>query len=148
MLYSLRLGQWQRERMKGAIRDVEQARQPYISPNTRGGTRTRNLLLRREAPYPLGHTSSWCTARARCLGGPGAERIVRPPLWPSHLPTITSFLSSAGQSVRLLTSRSGVRASQGASLLTSSSRHSESACFETIHGFERTSLPVLTAERH
>ena len=23
---------------------------------TRGGTRTRNLLLRREAPYPLGHT--------------------------------------------------------------------------------------------
>ena len=32
--------------------------------NTRGGTRTRNLLLRREAPYPLGHTSgcepSWC----------------------------------------------------------------------------------------
>ncbi len=33
--------------------------------NTRGGTRTRNLLLRREAPYPLGHTS-FCTAqRAR-----------------------------------------------------------------------------------
>ena len=26
--------------------------------NTRGGTRTHNLLLRREAPYPLGHTSS------------------------------------------------------------------------------------------
>ena len=26
--------------------------------DTRGGTRTRNLLLRREAPYPLGHTSS------------------------------------------------------------------------------------------
>merc|ERR1711893_310087 len=26
--------------------------------HTRGGTRTRNLLLRREAPYPLGHTSS------------------------------------------------------------------------------------------
>ena len=25
--------------------------------NTRGGTRTHNLLLRREAPYPLGHTS-------------------------------------------------------------------------------------------
>ena len=24
---------------------------------TRGGTRTRNLLLKREAPYPLGHTS-------------------------------------------------------------------------------------------
>ena len=28
--------------------------------HTRGGTRTRNLLLRREAPYPLGHTSSPC----------------------------------------------------------------------------------------
>ena len=29
-------------------------------PSTaRGGTRTRNLLLRREAPYPLGHTSSY-----------------------------------------------------------------------------------------
>ena len=27
---------------------------------TRGGARTRNLLLRREAPYPLGHTSSEC----------------------------------------------------------------------------------------
>ena len=25
--------------------------------STRGGTRTHNLLLRREAPYPLGHTS-------------------------------------------------------------------------------------------
>ena len=25
--------------------------------HTRGGTRTRNLLLRREAPYPLGHAS-------------------------------------------------------------------------------------------
>ena len=25
--------------------------------STRDGTRTRNLLLRREAPYPLGHTS-------------------------------------------------------------------------------------------
>ena len=29
-----------------------------IWASTRGGTRTRNLLLRREAPYPLGHTSS------------------------------------------------------------------------------------------
>ena len=25
---------------------------------TRGGTQTRNLLLKREAPYPLGHTNS------------------------------------------------------------------------------------------
>ena len=32
--------------------------------HTRGGTRTRNLLLRREAPYPLGHTSSWCACRS------------------------------------------------------------------------------------
>ena len=29
----------------------------HTSNNTRGGTRTHNLLLRREAPYPLGHTS-------------------------------------------------------------------------------------------
>jgi hypothetical protein len=29
-----------------------------LMKNTRGGTRTRNLLLRREAPYPLGHTSN------------------------------------------------------------------------------------------
>ena len=27
--------------------------------DTRGGTRTRNLLLRREAPYPLGHTGPY-----------------------------------------------------------------------------------------
>ena len=31
---------------------------------TRGGTRTRNLLLRREAPYPLGHTSTCLTMLA------------------------------------------------------------------------------------
>ena len=29
----------------------------YLARHTRGGTRTRNLLHRREAPYPLGHTS-------------------------------------------------------------------------------------------
>ena len=28
----------------------------WCSTNTRGGTRAHNLLLRREAPYPLGHT--------------------------------------------------------------------------------------------
>ena len=28
------------------------------SGTTRDGTRTHNLLLRREAPYPLGHTSN------------------------------------------------------------------------------------------
>ena len=27
--------------------------------NTRGGTRTHNLFLRREAPYPLGHASNF-----------------------------------------------------------------------------------------
>ena len=32
---------------------------PPRSVSTRGGTRTRNLLLRREAPYPLGHTSCY-----------------------------------------------------------------------------------------
>ena len=35
---------------------------PVTKLSTRGGTRTRNLLLRREAPYPLGHTSSWCSS--------------------------------------------------------------------------------------
>ena len=30
-----------------------------LSKVTRGGTRTRNLLLRREAPYPLGYTSCY-----------------------------------------------------------------------------------------
>ena len=35
--------------------------------HTRGGTRTRNLLLRREAPYPLGHTSSCCSLSNACL---------------------------------------------------------------------------------
>ena len=33
----------------------------YYRASTRDGTRTHNLLLRREAPYPLGHTS--CLAR-------------------------------------------------------------------------------------
>ena len=35
--------------------------------HTRGGTRTRNLLLRREAPYPLGHTSFWKTSELQQL---------------------------------------------------------------------------------
>ena len=35
------------------------------SKDTRGGTLTRNLLLRREAPYPLGHTSC-CALRWSC----------------------------------------------------------------------------------
>ncbi len=36
---------------------LSRVEQYAIHQNTRGGTRTRNLLLRREAPYPLGHTS-------------------------------------------------------------------------------------------
>ncbi len=49
------------------------ATEPVISghqvpQSTRGGTRTRNLLLRREAPYPLGHTSSGCPRSAGELG--------------------------------------------------------------------------------
>ena len=35
------------------------AARPMSQSDTRGGTRTRNLLLRREAPYPLGHTSAY-----------------------------------------------------------------------------------------
>ena len=34
--------------------------------STRDGTRAHNLLLRREAPYPLGHTSSWHHLVAAC----------------------------------------------------------------------------------
>ena len=37
------------------------------------GTRTRNLLLRREAPYPLGHTSCSATFRSR-LAARGFKR--------------------------------------------------------------------------
>ena len=49
---------------------------------TRDGTRTRNLLLRREAPYPLGHTSYKfnlaplppSTNTAQCVPLAGAQR--------------------------------------------------------------------------
>ena len=46
--------------------------------NTRGGTRTHNLLLRREAPYPLGHTSMEDMPNLLAntsLGGDGVERL-------------------------------------------------------------------------
>ncbi len=46
--------------MRGEERLLTRSRSP--ATNTRGGTRTRNLLLRREAPYPLGHTST-CASR-------------------------------------------------------------------------------------
>jgi hypothetical protein len=41
-------------------RELCPSNQHADAQHTRGGTRTRNLLLRREAPYPLGHTSSCC----------------------------------------------------------------------------------------
>ena len=41
--------------------------------HTRGGTRARNLLLRREAPYPLGHTSD--VYRLKPLDHPGMVGI-------------------------------------------------------------------------
>ena len=37
--------------------------QPGVK-STRDGTRTHNLLLRREAPYPLGHTGVYITYSA------------------------------------------------------------------------------------
>ena len=37
--------------------------------STHGGTRTRNLLLRREAPYPLGHTSAELMQSKAPFGG-------------------------------------------------------------------------------
>ena len=40
--------------------------------NTRGGTRARNLLLRREAPYPLGHTNG--CMRAGCICSTAKDR--------------------------------------------------------------------------
>ena len=51
--------------------------QPKRCQTTRDGTRTHNLLLRREAPYPLGHTSvNFKTAELRCGGCSAVE-----PLW-------------------------------------------------------------------
>ena len=46
---------------------LSRVEQDAIHQNTRGGTRTRNLLLRREAPYPLGHTSNWWCSGSCCL---------------------------------------------------------------------------------
>ena len=41
----------------------------HMDKNTRGETRTRNLLLRREAPYPLGHTSMECISNSLFIVG-------------------------------------------------------------------------------
>ena len=50
--------------------------------HTRGGTRIRNLLLRREAPYPLGHTSCdksclWAASQLMASRDGRAERGTR-----------------------------------------------------------------------
>ena len=50
----------------------QQPRNIHRRWHTRGGTQTHNLLLRREAPYPLGHTS-------RQLLGNGRETWLRRP---------------------------------------------------------------------
>ena len=49
-----------------------------IEKSTRDGTRTHNLLLRREAPYPLGRTSIW-TANYHILAP--LESCSRPRVW-------------------------------------------------------------------
>ena len=54
----------------------------HTSNNTRGGTRTHNLLLRREAPYPLGHTS--CAGQ----GGHGAEARLA---WQGRFQSVFAF---------------------------------------------------------
>ena len=41
---------------RAAARCAAASRHPPNNDVTRGGTRTHNFLLRREAPYPLGHT--------------------------------------------------------------------------------------------
>ena len=59
--------------------------------NTRGGTRTRNLLLRGEAPYPLGRTSTCHSREGECArsknrapGSLPACEASPPPAAPQH----------------------------------------------------------------
>ena len=42
---------------------------PGLPGSIHGGTRARNLLLRREAPYPLGHTSAELMQSKAPFGG-------------------------------------------------------------------------------
>ena len=62
-----------------------------FSKSTRDGTRTRNLLLRREAPYPLGHTSS---------DGSGHRVLIISRLNTRHMPCIYFDLASKDLQVR------------------------------------------------
>ena len=52
--------------------------------NTRGGTRTHNLLLRREAPYPLGHTSCAEMQLPLIQPRPSSSKSAAQPYWVSH----------------------------------------------------------------
>ena len=61
---------WDRRFPAGAPRSSWHSLSSSTAKHTRGGTRTRNLLLRREAPYPLGHTSVY-SIRGCCFGRVG-----------------------------------------------------------------------------
>ena len=56
----------------------------HTSNNTRGGTRTHNLLLRREAPYPLGHTSCAEMQLPLIQPRPSSSKSAAQPYWVSH----------------------------------------------------------------
>ena len=56
----------------------------HTSNNTRGGTRTHNLLLRREAPYPLGHTSCAEMELRLVLAWPSPSKCRGQPYWALH----------------------------------------------------------------
>ena len=56
----------------------------HTSNNTRGGTRTHNLLLRREAPYPLGHASCAEMQLPLIQPRPSSSKSEAQPYWVSH----------------------------------------------------------------
>ena len=56
----------------------------HTSNNTRGGTRTHNLLLRREALYPLGHTSCAEMQLPLIQPRPSSSKSEAQPYWVSH----------------------------------------------------------------
>ena len=64
-------------------RSAPMARSTHTHYFTRDGTRTHNLLLRREAPYPLGHTSNYCSALNTSVAKPtrGGRSICFASLW-------------------------------------------------------------------
>ena len=61
-----------RARFERTIRSIDIERVHIRS--TRDGTRTHNLLLRREAPYPLGHSGICCFNLSSCLTGTGSPQ--------------------------------------------------------------------------